>query len=80
MASVIAVNSDVEAAIAKLGTVNNYDPGTLDIELVNTAGPTTTVRYTGHFDVPTIDLLNIICGAAQQVIAGLSTPTETNSA
>jgi len=76
MASVIAVNPDVETAIAKLAGITDYDPGTFDIELVNTAGPITTLRYTGHVDVDTVALLTIIEQASAEVIATLNAANE----
>ena len=77
MSSVVAINTDVEQALAVLAGVNNYDAGTMTIDLVNTAGPVTTVHMSIHVDIPTLGLLQLIRDSSQAVIDQLNTATST---
>ena len=75
MSSVVAINTDIENQLAQLAGISNYDAGTMSIELVNTAGPTTTVHMGVHVDVDTVALLTLISQSAQTVIAQLQAAT-----
>jgi len=77
VSSVVAINTDVEQALAVLAGVNNYDAGTMTIDLVNTAGPVTTVHMSIHVDIPTLGLLQLIRDSSQAVIDQLNTATST---
>lgn len=80
MPSVVAINTDVEQLLAQLAGINNYDAGTMTIDLVNTAGPTTTLHLSIHVDIDTIQLLTIISQSAQTVIDQLNAaPTTTDT-
>jgi len=84
MASVIAVNPDVEQRILTgLGGITNFVPHTMSIDLVNTLGPTTTVQYTATIEVPSDPLLEVIGAASAEARAALNTasaPTSTTNA
>lgn len=51
----IALGSACEAEVAALAGVTNYDPGSMDITLLNTNGAT-TVRFTTVVNVDTTQL------------------------
>lgn len=55
----IALGSAFEADVAALAGVTNYDPGSLDIQLLNSAG-STTVRFTTVVNVDTAELKTIL--------------------
>jgi len=60
----ITLNSTVEAQIAALANIpdGSYDPGSLAIDLINPAGPT-TLRYTIPVSVDTPSLVAILKAA-----------------
>jgi len=60
----ITLNALVEGQIAALANLDptSYDPGSLNIDLINPNGPT-TLRYTIHVDVDTPTLVGILKAA-----------------
>jgi hypothetical protein len=60
----LTLNATVEGQIANLANIpaGTYDPGSLSIALINGSGPT-TLRYTVHVDVDSLQLIAILKAA-----------------
>lgn len=59
MAVSLGLGADFEAEVAQLAGVSGYDPGSLEIALLNPTGDT-TIRFTTAINVDTATLKTIL--------------------